>query len=129
GTETEDGEPGRERGTLAHESSTGTEPGTDAGPDTVPGETQADDRAEVPPIEPPRSWTKEDKELFRGLPRETQQRLADRERSRESDFLRRQNEAVEKLKGLDAQQQAVEQAKRQYDTALPALLHSLQQQQ
>ena len=47
------------------------------------------------PIEPPRSWTKEDKELFTGLPRATQERLAERERSREGDFLRRQNEAAD----------------------------------
>jgi hypothetical protein len=38
----------------------------------------------LPPIEPPRSWTKEDKELFASLPRATQERLAERERSRQS---------------------------------------------
>src|SRR6266700_859128 len=77
-TDDKDGEAAREGATLAQGSSPGEEPGNDAGPDTVPGETQGDDRAEVPPIEPPRSWTKEDKELFKGLPRETQERLADR---------------------------------------------------
>jgi hypothetical protein len=96
--------------------------------DPGPGETPGDDQAEQPPIAPPRSWTKEDKELFKGLPRETQERLVQRERSREGDFLRRQNEAAEKLKGLAAQERAVEQAKRQYETALPTLLQSLQQQ-
>jgi hypothetical protein len=95
-----------------------------------PGETQADDReAALPSIEPPRSWTKEDKDLFRGLPRDTQQRLAERERSREGDFLRRQNEAAEKLKGLSAQQQAAEHARAQYEGALPMLLQTLQEQQ
>src|SRR5215472_13490318 len=69
-----------------------------------PGErTEGADRQQEPaPIEPPRSWTKEDKELFTSLPRATQERIAERERSRESDFLRRQNEAAEKLKGLTA---------------------------
>ena len=119
----------RASATPAQGSDPGEAPGNDAGPETVPGETQGDDRAEVPPIEPPRSWTKEDKELFRGLPRETQQRLVERERSRESDFLRRQNETVEKLKGLSTREQAVEQAKRHYDAALPVLLQTLQQQQ
>ena len=77
-----------------------------------PGErTEGADRQQEPaPIEPPRSWTKEDKELFTSLPRATQERIAERERSRESDFLRRQNEAAEKLKGLTAKEQAVEQA-------------------
>src|SRR5215472_13221916 len=84
--------------------------------------------AELSPIEPPRSWTKEDKELFTGLPRATQERLAERERSREGDFLRRQNEAAEKLKGLAAKEQAVELARQTYEAALPQLLQTLQQQ-
>jgi hypothetical protein len=96
-----------------------------------PGERTegADRQEELAPIEPPRSWTKEDKELFTGLPRATQERLAERERSREGDFLRRQNEAAEKLKGLTAKEQAVEQARQTYEAALPQLLHTLQQQQ
>jgi hypothetical protein len=96
-----------------------------------PGERTegADRQEELAPIEPPRSWTKEDKELFTGLPRAIQERLAERERSREGDFLRRQNEAAEKLKGLTAKEQAVEQARQTYEAALPQLLHTLQQQQ
>lgn len=96
--------------------------------ETGPGETQGDDQqAEKPaPIDPPRSWTKEDKELFKGLPRETQERLVDRERSRESDFLKRQNDATEKLKGLTTQQQEVEKARAQYEQALPMLLQQVQ---
>jgi hypothetical protein len=89
---------------------------------------QENDQA-LPPIEPPRSWTKEDKALFTGLPRETQERIAERERSRESDFLRRQNEAADKLKGLTAKEQAVDQARQQYEAALPQLLTMLQAQQ
>jgi|SRR5882757_1016998 len=96
-----------------------------------PGETESADPAaqQLPPIEPPRSWTKEDKELFAGLPRETQERLAERERSRDTDFSRRQNDAAEKLKGLTAKEQAVEQARQHYESALPQLLQRLQQQQ
>jgi hypothetical protein len=48
---------------------------------------------------------------------------------RESDFLRRQNEAADKLKGLSAKEQAVEQARQHYEAALPQLLATLQQQQ
>jgi hypothetical protein len=97
----------------------------------IRGETQSADQEveKFPPIEAPRSWTKEDKELFTSLPRETQERLVDRERSRETDFLRRQNEAAEKLKGLTAKEQAVEQARQQYESALPQLLGNLQGQQ
>jgi hypothetical protein len=100
----------------------------DAGPDRVPGETQEASPEETPPVEPPRSWTKEDKELFKSLPRDTQERLVERERLRESDFLRRQNESAEKLKGLTAQQQQAEQVRMQYEHALPMLLQALQEQ-
>jgi hypothetical protein len=94
------------------------------------GTEGADREAEaLPPIEPPRSWTKEDKELFASLPRATQERVAERERLRESDFLRRQNEAAEKLKGLTTRAQAMEQARAHYEAALPQLLATLQQQQ
>src|SRR5689334_2068624 len=95
--------------------------------ETGPGETQGDDQAE-PPIAPPRSWTKEDKELFKHLPRETQARLAERERSREADFLRRQNEASERLKGISVQQQEVDKARVHYEQALPVLLMDLASQ-
>ena len=95
-----------------------------------PGETQGvDPAAPQPSIEPPRSWTKEDKELFNGLPRATQERLAERERSREADFLRRQNDAAEKSKGLTAKEAAAEQMRAQYEQALPMVLQSLQDQQ
>jgi len=95
-----------------------------------PGETQAIDPAEPQPsIEPPRSWTKEDKELFKGLPRATQERLAERERSREADFLRRQNEAAEKTKGLSAKEAAAEQMRAHFEQALPTLLQLVQDQQ
>jgi hypothetical protein len=101
------------------------------GDEAPPGETESADPAatEPPPIEPPRSWTKADKELFTSLPRETQERIAERERSREGDFLRRQAEAVEKLKGLSAKEQAVDQARQQYEAALPQLLMTLHDQQ
>lgn len=120
--------------------STPAHAGDDAGePQALPGETEnadpamADPRpeagAELPPIEPPRSWTKEDKELFTGLPRETQERIAERERSREGDFSRRQQEAAEKSKALEAERAKAEQARQQYEAALPQLLQALQQQQ
>ena len=96
----------------------------------APGETESADPAEtLPPIEAPRSWTTEDKELFNSLPRETQERIAERERSRERDFRRSQDEAAEKLKGLTVKEQAVEQARQQYEAALPQLLQNLQSAQ
>jgi hypothetical protein len=120
----------RDRATADQQSAPGQEPGAGTAQETGPGETQADDQGadKAPPIDPPRSWTKEDKELFKHLPRETQERLAERERSREADFLRRQNEASERLKGLSAQQQEADKARAHYEQALPALLMDLQSQ-
>ena len=99
----------------------------DAGPEEVPGETTSEDAAEqLPPIEAPRSWTKEDKELFNSLPRETQERVAERERSRESDFLRRQNEAAESKKALDAEMEQAKQARNQYEAKQAAYTKTLE---
>jgi len=96
----------------------------------APGEAESADPADnLPPIDAPRSWAAEDKELFNSLPRATQERIAERERSRERDFRRSQDEAAEKLKGLTAKEQAAEQARQQYEAALPQLVQSLQSQQ
>jgi hypothetical protein len=119
--------PVSEAGTGAGDATSQDTPGTRGETENADPGAQENDQA-FPPIEPPRSWTKQDKELFTSLPRETQ-RIAERERSRESDFLRRQNEAADKLKGLTAKEQAVDQARQQYEAALPQLLIMLQQQQ
>ncbi len=83
----------------------------------------------LPAIEPPRSWKAEEKERFRSLPRETQEYLAERESDRDRALNRSQSEAAEKLKGLTAKEQAVEQARQQYESALPQLLQTLQTSQ
>src|SRR5258708_10316537 len=122
-------------GAAPHEvaqESTPAQAGNDAGELLAPpGETERADPAasELPTIDPPRSWTKEDKDLFTSLPRDTQQRIAERERSREGDFSRRQQEAAEKSKALEAERSKAEQARQQYEGALPQLLQTLQQQQ
>ena len=97
----------------------------------APGETESADPAanEPPSIEPPRSWTKEAKERWASLPRETQEYLAEREQERDREFRRSQNEAADKLKGLTAKEQAVEQARQHYESALPLLFQTLQHQQ
>lgn len=128
----DDEQPGeaRQDATAQQESADGKQPDADTARANGPGETPADDaEAGLPPIEPPRSWTKEDKTLFKDLPRATQERLAERERSREGDFLRRQNEAAEKTKALSAKEQAAEQVRAHYEGALPMLLQALQEQQ
>jgi hypothetical protein len=87
------------------------------------------DPAEAQPIEPPRSWTKEAKEQWQALPRNTQEYLAQREQERDREVRRSQNEAAEKLKGLSAKEQEVERVKHQYEAQLPALMQTLQDAQ
>ena len=97
----------------------------------APGEEQTvqADPAEEPPIEPPRSWTREAKEQWQSLPRDTQEYLATREQERDREVRRSQNEAAEFRKAIEAERQAVSQARQQYETALPSLLQTLQAQQ
>jgi hypothetical protein len=93
----------------------------------APGETQeAEPTAELSPIEPPRSWTKEEKEEFASYPREAQEKIARREQDRERAFRQRQNEVAEKQKAIDAESEKVTQARQQYEQALPVLLNYLQ---
>lgn len=90
------------------------------------GETKADEA--VTPIDPPGSWTREAKERWQALPRETQEYLVERERQREREFTKGQQEAAEARKAIEAERAKVEQARLQYETALPQLLQTLQAQ-
>jgi len=103
----------------------------DAAPEQAqaPGETQATEPEQLPPIEPPRSWTKEEKERFKSYPRELQAYLLEREQERDRELRRSQNEAADQRKAIDAERAKVAQARQHYETALPVLLQSLLQQQ
>jgi len=93
----------------------------------VPGEpTEAAEPADLPPIEPPRSWTQAEKERFQSLPRETQEYLHSREQEREREFRRGQNEIAEQRKAIEAERQKAEQARQQYEAKLPSLLNELE---
>jgi hypothetical protein len=96
--------------------------------DAAPGEpTEAAEPAELPPIEPPRSWTQAEKERFQSLPRETQEYLHTREQEREREFRRSQNEIADQRKAIEAERQKAEQVKQQYEAQLPALMQALQE--
>ena len=101
-----------------------------APPQEVPGETtETTEPAEVPPIEPPRSWTQAEKERFQSLPRETQEYLHTREQEREREFRRSQNEIADQRKAVTAEREAAEKARQQYEANLPALMQELQNAQ
>ena len=95
--------------------------------DEVPAEQPQSDAS--PSVEPPRSWSKEEKERFNSLPRETQEYLTRRENERDTALRRGQNEAATLRQTLDTEKKALEQERQQYAQVLPALMQQLQQQQ
>lgn len=104
---------------------------TDAQSETIdPVETTAEAEPEaLPPIEPPRSWTKDEKEEFATYPRDAQEKIARREQDREATLRRSQNEAAEERRGIQAERAKAEQVRQQYESALPLLLQTLQETQ
>ena len=100
----------------------------DAGAGLIPGSSPGTAPTD-PPIEPPRSWTRDEKERFKSFAPRNAEYLASREQERDREIRRSQNEAAEQRKALDAERSKVEQARAQYESALPQLLETLQQQQ
>lgn len=96
-----------------------------AGDDQPPGETEptedADPAEDQPPIEPPRSWTKAEKEAFAALPRNHQETLVERERARERDIRKRQDDVVAVAKAVQAKEEAAEQARTRYEAGIKQL--------
>jgi hypothetical protein len=81
---------------------------------------------QLPPLDPPRSWTKAEQERFRTLPRETQEYLHQRETDRDREVRRNQNETAEKLKAISAREQEIDKVRQEYEAKLPALVQALQ---
>jgi hypothetical protein len=102
---------------------------TDAAPpQEATGEDQEADQApQEPPLELPRSWTRDQAEHWNRLDRSTQEFLLESDRKASDAVRRSQNEAAEQKKTLDGERQRLEQARAQYESALPALVESLQQ--
>lgn len=107
----------------AEEPVSGDEP--DGEPETVPAEEAVEVEAE-PPIDPPRSWPKEDKEFFASLDRKTQEILARREQERDRHFLRTQNESAEQRKAIDAERKQAEQLRQDYEARVPLVVQALE---
>src|SRR5579863_3721950 len=113
--------------TAANES--GDEPGTD--PEIpAPGEDEEVDPAEtLPPIERPRSWSKDADDDWNAIPRARQEKIAANELAREADIRQRINDAAEKLKGVTAKEQLAEQARQQYEAKIKFALAVLEREQ
>lgn len=93
-----------------------------------PGEQGDAEPAEdhLSPIEPPRSWTKDEKDRFQSLPRETQQYIAQREQERERAIRQSQNEAAEIRKRAEAEFVEYARQRQQIEARLPELMSTLQ---
>jgi hypothetical protein len=105
-------------------------PEADAAPQTEDPGTKteaAEPEEKLPPIDPPRSWTQAEKERFQSLPRETQEYLHTREQEREREFRTRQNEIAEQRKAIQAERDAAEKARKEYEAKLPNLMQTLQE--
>lgn len=90
------------------------------------GETDGPDEAGEPPVDAPLSWTPEEKEAFALLPPDKQRTIADRERIRRAEIDRRFNEVATERKAIKAEKQAAEQARQQYEAALPNLVQAIE---
>ncbi len=99
-----------------------------APPQEATGETQDADPVveEQPPIPRPRSWSKERDAVWAKLDRETQEYLVEHDSEVSKGVRNAQNEAAEQRKGLEAERAKVEQARQQYESALPILMQNLQ---
>ena len=81
------------------------------------------------PGDPPASWSKEDRERFKSLPRETRDYLAARDQERERTLRRGHDEVTAERKAVEVERQKMGEARHRYEQALPALVQSLAQQQ
>lgn len=83
----------------------------------VPGEGEGSDAEgeSLPPVERPRSWSKDDQAEWDSLPRSLQEKLAAREDTRDKAIRKAQNDAAAQAKGLTAREQAAEQARQQFE--------------
>lgn len=79
-------------------------------------------------LEPPKSWTREAKERFGSLDRDTQEYLLKQDQAREAEIKKATATVGEKDKTLAQERDAIRKMRSQYEGALPAVLQMLEQQ-
>src|SRR3954464_5260116 len=103
----------------------------DAGPDTAPGDEEEEQPDTDPgeesedaahPIDPPRSWSNQEKELFSQLPPEAQQVIARREGERDKAFNQKTQEIAEHRKALESTFGEIQSERQSYAQNLDRLL-------
>jgi hypothetical protein len=99
------------------------------GPEAAPIEEPKgnDPEAErLPPIERPRSWSKDDDDEWNAIPRERQEKIAAKELAREADINQRISKAAEAAKAAEAKAAQAEQAKQAYEERQAAYTKALE---
>lgn len=77
----------------------------------------------------PRSWTKEQADVWNGLPRSTQEYLTEQATKASAELRRIQNEAADKTKALTAKEQAAEEQRNQYEGKLKSVVEIMEREQ
>lgn len=104
----------------------------------APGENQAtgetdgteNPAAETPkPLPLPRSWTKEQADVWNGLPRSTQEYLTEQATKASAELRRIQNEAAENSKTLTVKEKAAEEQRNQYEGKLKSVVEIMEREQ
>ena len=96
----------------------------DAAPESADTTEQADPD-ENPTVEPPKSWSAEQKAVWNSLPPETQNYVLQRETERDTALRRGQNELAEQRKAFEAERQAQLQQAAEFSNQLPMLQRAL----
>jgi len=98
-----------------------------AAPERAPGENAENEPEEkLPPVERPRSWSKDDDDDWNALPRARQEKIAANERAREADINQRINKAAETSKAAEAKVAQAEQARQAYEARQAAYTQALE---
>lgn len=116
-------EPEREQQTEARQAEPTSSPEREPVVD-VAQETEAAPEA----LEPPKLWTKEAKERFASLDRDTQEYLLQQDKAREAEVKKASQTVSEKDKTLAQELEAIQKMRQQYEGALPTVLQMLEQQ-
>jgi len=96
-----------------------------ADPETDPGETKEAEAVKEPPIERPKSWSKDEDAEWQSLPRAMQQKIVARESERDAGTIRSQQKAAEAAKAAEAKAAQAEEARQKYEAKLPEVMQGL----
>lgn len=98
-------------------------------PETVHGEDEEVEAGKEPPIDRPKSWSKDEDAEWQSLPRAMQQKIVARESERDRGTTQRQQKAADAEKAAEAKAAQAEQARQQYEGKLKSAMEVLEREQ